>query len=244
MGLMDTQMAAVVTNSLSSSNVTLSYANVQSCMFRFTGTLLASVVISPDTGGSPIADTYCRGFYYFENLTTGSFTVTFTTSIGSVVLPQGRRGTLFVDGTNGPRIVAIAGSSTADPLPGNGTTKMTFDMAAPPAGWTQITSYNNYAMRLVSGTGAGTGGSTGFTSVFASRTPAGINSTSSVTIPRDGWGQAIYSFVSGRLVTTTNNAAFQQATADQTATVSAQTFTGSAMDFAVQYVDLILASRD
>ena len=42
-----------------------------------------------------------------------------------------------------------------------------------PTGWSQITSHNNKAFRVVSGTGAGSGGSNGFTSAFASRNISG-----------------------------------------------------------------------
>ena len=42
-----------------------------------------------------------------------------------------------------------------------------------PTGWSQITSHNNKAFRVVSGTGGGSGGSNGFTSAFASRNVSG-----------------------------------------------------------------------
>lgn len=42
-----------------------------------------------------------------------------------------------------------------------------------PTGWSQITSHNNKAFRVVSGTGANSGGSNGFTSAFASRNVSG-----------------------------------------------------------------------
>lgn len=45
-----------------------------------------------------------------------------------------------------------------------------FVNASAPTGWTQVTTYNNYAMRVVSGTGAGTGGSVDFTTAFANGT--------------------------------------------------------------------------
>lgn len=49
-----------------------------------------------------------------------------------------------------------------------------FFQAAAPLNWTQITTHSNKGMRVVSGTGGGSGGSTGFTSVFgAGKTTAG-----------------------------------------------------------------------
>lgn len=44
-----------------------------------------------------------------------------------------------------------------------------FKMAVPPTGWTKDTSYHNYTLRVVTGTGsAGSGGSLDFTTVFSS----------------------------------------------------------------------------
>jgi hypothetical protein len=106
-----------------------------------------------------------------------------------------------------------------------------------------VASQNNKALRVVSSSGGVAGGSTPFTSVFTSRTPAGTNSTSavSVDIPADGWS-SVTGGISG--VNTIGNSQHQSATRTVTGTASAQTFTGTAMDFAVQYVDVILATRN
>lgn len=162
MGLIDTQLAGLVTNSVSSSNVSLSYANIQCCMFRFTGTLLANIVVSPAVGD---AATYFNGFYYWENLTTGSFTITLTTGAGSVVLPQSRRGALFVDATNGPRIVSAVGSTNADPIPVG--SKTIWYNAAAPTGWTAV-ALNDYAISVVTAGGGGAiSGTIPYSTLFA-----------------------------------------------------------------------------
>jgi hypothetical protein len=57
-------------------------------------------------------------------------------------------------------------------------TVLLFYQAAAPTGWTQVATQNNKALRVVSGTGGGTGGSVAFTTAFASQTPAGSVSTS------------------------------------------------------------------
>lgn len=180
---LDTIVAGISTFSVASSNVSLVFtagggADVSNCMFRFTGTLTASIVVSPAAGD---ATTYFNGFYYWENLTTGAFTITLTTSTGSVVLPQGRRGTLFLDSTNAPRIVGLVGSSTADPIPVG--TAVLFPQASAPAGWTQVVTLNDYALRLVSGTGAGTGGATGFNTVFGASVNTGSYTLQVADIP-------------------------------------------------------------
>jgi len=41
-----------------------------------------------------------------------------------------------------------------------------FFQSSAPTGWTKSTSYNDYALRVVSGTGGGSGGSSAFSSIF------------------------------------------------------------------------------
>jgi len=41
-----------------------------------------------------------------------------------------------------------------------------FFQASAPTGWTKSTSYDDYALRVVSGTGGGSGGSTAFSGIF------------------------------------------------------------------------------
>ena len=48
-------------------------------------------------------------------------------------------------------------------------TTMLFYQSAAPTGWTKLTSQNNKALRVVSGTGGGTGGNNTFTSAFSNR---------------------------------------------------------------------------
>lgn len=251
MGPLDYMLGGISTFTNPSGAISLSFTaggtgDVQQAMFRFTGTITADTTVTTAAGD---ATTYFNGVYTFSNTTSGSYTITLTTANGSVVLPQGRRGILYVNNVNSvaPFIVAIAGSTAADPIPGNGTTKMLFAMAAAPSGWTQVTSYNNYALRLVSGTGAGTGGSTGFTSVFTSRTPAGtVTTTGTATVPKNGYGSGGSTASGGYLtVSLGSTSPLGILSADIAATLSAtSTFTGTPMDFAVLYLDTILASRD
>lgn len=50
-------------------------------------------------------------------------------------------------------------------------TVMLFYQAAAPTGWTQITSLNDYSLRIVSTAGGGTGGTSAFSTVFSNQTP-------------------------------------------------------------------------
>lgn len=159
-GILDSNLAGVYSASLSSSNVSLSATDVQNCLLRFTGALLASVVISPAGGVTTF-----NGFYYWENYTSGNFTVTLTTGAGSVVLPQSRAGVVFVDGTNGPRILAIVGKTNADPIPVG--TVMPFYQASVPTGWSAV-ALDDYAFKIVSnGNGGVTSGSVNYSTLFA-----------------------------------------------------------------------------
>jgi len=164
MGLVDTQLAGVSTFTVGASNVSLAYSDIQNCLFRFTGTLTASIVVSPAAGD---ATTYFNGFYYFENLTTGNFTITVTTADGSVVLPQGRRGILFVSAVNNlaPRLIAITDSNGDQPVPTGSV--MLFYQNAAPAGWTISSSLNDYALKIVSSSGGVASGSVNYSTLFA-----------------------------------------------------------------------------
>ena len=61
-------------------------------------------------------------------------------------------------------------TAATSPIPA--TTVMLFYQSAAPTGWTQVTSLDDYALRLVSGTGGTTGGTTAFSTVFANQTPS------------------------------------------------------------------------
>lgn len=155
----DNLIAGISTIALSSSNVLLTAAQARTQMLRFTGTLLASVDISPDAG------VLWNGIRCVENMTTGNFTITLTNAGGSVVLPAGRRGLVYLDTSNGPRFICLSSTTSADTIPAG--YPMPFYSAAAPTGWTQNTSLNDYALRIVNSTGAGTGGSVNFSTLFA-----------------------------------------------------------------------------
>ena len=60
-------------------------------------------------------------------------------------------------------------TAATSPIPA--TTVMLFYQSAAPTGWTQVTSLNDYDLRLVSGAGGTTGGTTAYSTVFANQTP-------------------------------------------------------------------------
>jgi hypothetical protein len=154
-----------------------------------------------------------------------------------------------------------------------GGSLMLFQQSTAPTNWTKGTTHDNKALRVVTGT-ATPGGSTAFTSVFASRTPAGSVSVS-------GGSVGNHTLASGQIPnhTHTNGASYPGPLAagassfptpqytppalrgvqpsstggvnegsDQAHShpfsVGSASFSGSAMDFAVQYVDIIICSKN
>lgn len=90
-------------------------------------------------------------------------------------------GKLYLKKDNGSASIVEIGAGGGSSFPSG--TLMLFQQTAAPTGWTKQTTHNDKALRVVSGT-ASSGGSTAFTSVFASRTPAGTisNTTAAGTI--------------------------------------------------------------
>ena len=130
-------------------------------------------------------------------------------------------------------------------------TAMLFAQTAAPTGWTKSTTHDNKALRVVSGT-ASSGGSTAFTSVFASRTPAGSVDNTTLTIAQIPSHDHTYLTNSANVGVTAgggtpvSNPSTILSTTGDTGGGGAHNhgFTGTAMDFAVQYVDLIIASKN
>lgn len=176
--------------------------------------------------------------------------------------------TMTFSGTSGvtfPDTTTQTTAATAS-IPAGAVTN--FVNASAPTGWTQVTTYNNYAMRVVSGTGAGTGGSVAFTTAFASQTPAGTISGGAVSaytltttdIPAHSHNTYITpGTVGGSIVglnatsiywntaaTTVNYTMYTQNTGgggSHTHSFTQPSFSGSAINLAVQYVDNILCQK-
>jgi hypothetical protein len=179
-GPIDSALAGLSTFSVSSSNVSLTFTaggggDVQNAMWRFTGTLLANITVSPTAGD---ATTYFNGFYLIQNATTGSFTITLQNASGSVVLPQGRSCLVYVNTTNSiaPRI--IAGGDGDVP---SGSKTLWYNTAAP-TGWTAV-ALNDYAIKIVTaGLGGVTSGSVAYSTLFA-RTATDSHTLTTSQIP-------------------------------------------------------------
>ena len=179
---------------------------------------------------------------------TGASTLT----ANNVILGNGTSAPLFVaPGTSGNVLTSNGTTWQSGGAPGfpSGTV-MLFVQTSAPTGWTKSTAHNNKALRVVSGT-ASSGGSVAFTTAFASQSASGTVSAHTLatteipshthTFPTRGGTQPSaptpLGFAWNAVFTMTSNA---------TGGGGSHThgFTGSTINLAVQYVDVIIATRD
>lgn len=153
---------------------------------------------------------------------------------------------MAIGGTDHGRVISFAAG-----------TACLFVQTAAPTGWTKSTSHNDKALRVVTGT-ASSGGTTAFTSVFTSRTIAEANlpaHTHTFTTDSDGEHDHTIGYgLNGRSdggdsttdvrVTTAGTQTTSSSGAHTHTGTTDSTGSGTAMDFAVQYVDVIIASLD
>ena len=141
-------------------------------------------------------------------------------------------------------------------------TLMLFQQTAAPTGWTKQTTHDNKALRVVSGT-AGSGGTTAFTSVFANQTPtitlsglsANATTLSTTQIPshnhslnyplnfaNNPCGVVVIRLDNGNSTGNANTSSTGGG-GSHSHSVSGSA-SSSAVTLNVQYVDLIIASKD
>jgi hypothetical protein len=147
-------------------------------------------------------------------------------------------------------------------------TLMLFQQTAAPTGWTKQTTHNNKAFRVVSGT-ASSGGSVAFTTAFASQAVAGSvaitglsGSAGATTLSTPQIPSHTHSYTAsspGAAAGSQGRPAGSPEVGPQTTgstggggshthpfsfSSGTATFTGTAINLAVQYVDLIIAQKD
>jgi hypothetical protein len=152
-------------------------------------------------------------------------------------------------GTNNTQIASTAfvtAAIAASPIPAG--TAMLFQQTSAPTGWTKVTTHDNKALRVVSGA-VSSGGSVAFTSAFASQAVSGsVGSTTLTTneMPshthtnplRSTGGTISASSVKGQ------TASFGATNATGGGGSHNHTFSGTAINLAVQYVDVIIATKN
>lgn len=136
-------------------------------------------------------------------------------------------------------------------------TVMLFQQTAAPTGWTKITTYANTALRVVSGT-ASSGGTTAFSTVFTTLTSAitaGIGSTTldATTMPShthlvSAASRSVWALYLNVATVDQGSGAPNSSSAPtgggQSHTHASSGSLASSLDMAVQYVDIIMASKN
>jgi len=142
---------------------------------------------------------------------------------------------------------------SAIPPPFASGTKMLFVQAAAPFGWTKVTTYNDYALRIVSGTGAGTGGSVSFSGTLNATTAVSATTLSLSQIPSHNHsGVVTTSYGSGSAgsyvgIGVAVGATLTTSTTNQTFTPTSNGGSGSHTHDTVlniQYIDAIICTKD
>ncbi len=172
----------------------------------------------------------------------------------TVAGPKGDTGDTGADSViAGPQgiqgIQGIQGDAGAD-APSSGFpagTKMLFNQTAAPTGWTKDTTHDNKALRVVSGT-VGDGGSVDFTSAFASKSVAGTVGNTSLSKAQLASHTHTYNQPTGSSSSGSKGYKSHATSTNSGSTGSGSShthsFTGTAIDLAVKYVDLIIATKD
>ena len=156
--------------------------------------------------------------------------------------------------TNGAGSITIASTGATGASIPSGTV-MLFVQTSAPTGWTKSFAYDNRALRVVNG-GVSSGGSVPFSSAFSNQSVSGtVGSTTLSTsqipshIHNPGAGTGFITFLSGgglnSLIAGPDTYFQVNATAAEGGNGSHNhSFTGTSIDLAVQYVDVIIATAN
>ena len=223
----------------------------------------ASTIVARDANGSFTANVVTA-----TNFSGGGASITAinASSISSGTVATARLGSGTANSSTflrGDQTYAVVSSGTLIPA----GTVMIFGQTSAPTGFTKLTDQDNAGLRVVSGT-ASTGGSVNFTTAFASQTPTGSVSISSVSgsagattlstpqIPSHTHSISGY-YVSGPANSGFNGQLGGPGVVNTNATggggshthpfsfsSGSGTFSGNAINLAVKYVDVIRATKD
>jgi hypothetical protein len=221
------------------------------------------------TSGGPVTGSGTITLAGTLAVTNGGTGLTTTPSNGQIDIGNGTgfsRATLTAGSgisiTNGAGSITLTATAQQPFAPG---TIIVFGQTAAPTGWTKITTYDNAALRIVSGSAA-SGGSVDFTTAFASQAVSGsignttdtgtVGSTTLTTaqipshthtalVPGSG-GCGSNGIYPGDPATINTGATGGGGSHNHSLTMNAHnhTFTGTAINLAVKYVDVIFASKD
>ena len=148
----------------------------------------------------------------------------------------------FLFGTDGTKATAIS-TLGASPFPAG--TAMLFAQSAAPTGWTKSTTHNDKALRVVSGaTGGSAAGTVAFSTVF-SKTASDGATLSTTQMASHSHGMAVNASSYAGVV----KVGATEGTAGNNGTLYTNNEGGGGshshgMDIRVQYVDVIIATKD
>ena len=147
----------------------------------------------------------------------------------------------YVLTSNGTTASWAAASGGGSSFPSG--TKMLFQQTAAPTGWTKITTTDNAALRLVSGT-VSSGGTVNFTTAFAANTVGSTTLTTSTMPSHTHTVSGSWLNSSGGSISTAFEGAGGFQSISPGSTGSDGSHTHSYQSLAVKYVDVIVASKD
>ena len=127
-----------------------------------------------------------------------------------------------------------------------------FQQTSAPTSWTKQTTHNDKALRVVSGA-ASSGGTFGFSAVFANRTPTGT--VGNTTLTEAQMPSHLHTIIDcaqadGRAPQANPEAHYRTGGGNKdtnsrgSSSSHNHSFTGSALSFTVQYVDIIICSKN
>jgi hypothetical protein len=128
-------------------------------------------------------------------------------------------------------------------------TVLLFYQAAAPTGWTKLTSQDNKALRVVSGSGGVAGGTTAFTTVFANQSPTtGATTLSTSQIPSHSHSGAVNATISraspGKFDPGAPVYSPPEGNTGAQGGGGSHTHPGGTVTLNVQYIDIILCSKN
>lgn len=147
--------------------------------------------------------------------------------------------------------------SVLDYQPFSSGTVMLFQQTSAPTGWTKQTTHNDKALRVVSGS-TSSGGSVGFTTAFASQSVSGTVGSTTLSTSQmpshshthDGLFVSSYTIYDGDLDGSHVATGYDKTTISGVINAEGgggshnHSFSGTAINMAVQYVDVIFATKD
>jgi hypothetical protein len=225
-------IATAITQSLATTGVSTMTGPIKAA----SGTAAAP---SMSFASSPTTGFYLSGADQIGWSAAGVSKATFAAS-GAVSLS----GALSVGGA-----LTVTGAATVGGAPVTtfaAATRTFFAQAAAPTGWTQVVTYTDYALRLVSGAGAGTAGTKNFSAIFSASITNLAQHNHTVTDPGHTHTYNMNNFAG-------NNGGGTQQYLTQSPSNTGSSTTGVTIDnsgtgattaFDIKYLDIILCSKD